>query len=150
MKYIRLNNNGRYELNNGLFSSDAIKINDLKFVVFLTIKNDFNDILICLCDFKVDYTGIRIRYYYLNMETINIKIDVNLKAFAFNDYFGLIFYDSISEYPGYLFFNYPKIISESENKVNYRKIRLNILKNPPFSTFTFSEHLELINAIIHS
>ena len=143
--YIVLNNNGRYELNCGLFFSDAIKINDLKFVVFLTIKNDVNDILICLCDFNDNYSSIRIRYYSLNMENINIKIEVNLKAFVFKDYFGLLFYDSISEYPGYLFFNYPKIISES--KIEYRKIKFEIVKNPPFSTFTFSEHLELINII---
>ena len=142
--YIVLDNGGTYILNYGLFSSDAIKINDKEFAVILTISNSF-DLLICLCDFNDDYTAIRIRYYYLDLSTINIKITVNLRAFNFKNNFGLIFYDSTSEYPGYIFFNYPSIISE--NKVDSRTIKINILENSSSSSFYFPEHLKLINKI---
>ena len=122
-EYIVLNNNGYYTLDYGLFSSDAIKIDDSKFIVIFTIKNSF-DLLICLCDFNNDYTGIRVRYYRLNLSSINIKISVNIRAFVFKDFFGLLFYDSNSEYPGYIFFNYPKIISDK--KVDSKTIKINI------------------------
>ena len=112
-----LNNNGNYLLDYGLFSSDAIKIDDLKFVVIFSIKDSF-DLLICLCDFNKDYTGIRIRYYRMNLSSINIKISVNIRTLNFKENFGLLFYDFNSQYPGYIFFNYPKIISE--NKINSR------------------------------
>ena len=147
IEYIILNNNGRYTLDYGLFSSDAIKIDDYTFVVILTIAGDSHDLLICLCDFNNDYTSIRIKYYYLDFSLINIKVDVNLRSFVFKDYFGLLFYDSISEYPGYIYFNYPKIISE--NKIDSRtiKINLNLFDSISSKTFLFSEHLELINVI---
>ena len=147
LDYIVLNNNGRYTLDYGLFSSDAVKMDDYTFVVILTIAGDSHDLLISLCDFNNYYTGIRIRYYYINLSSINIKIDVNLRTFIFKDYLGLLFYDSNSEYPGYIFFNYPKIIDE--NKVDSRtiKINLNLFDNTSTKIFIFSEHLELINDI---
>ena len=146
-EYIILNNNGRYTLDYGLFSSDAIKIDDYSFVVILTIKGDSHDFLICLCDFNSDYTSIRIRYYYLNFSSINIKVDINIRSFIFKDYFGLLFYDSISEYPGYIYFNYPKIIGV--NKIDSRTIKINLNLSDDISSkaFLFSEHLELINNI---
>ena len=144
VEYIVLNNDGKYTLNYGLFSSDAIKINDKEFVVILTISNSF-DLLICLCEFNNDYTGIRIRYYYLDLSTIDIKITVNLRAFIFKNNFGLIFYDSTSEYPGYIFFNYPSIISE--NKVDCKTIKINILEDSSSSSFYFPEHIKLTNNI---
>ena len=144
IEYIILNNNGNYILDYGLFSSDAIKIDDLKFVVIFSIKDSF-DLLICLCDFNKDYTGIRIRYYRMNLSSINIKISVNIRTFKFKEHFGLLFYDSNSQYPGYIFFNYPKIISE--NKINSRSIKFNILVNTSNDSFSFQEHLQLINII---
>ena len=142
---IILNNNGRYTLDYGLFASDAIKIDDLRFVVILTVADNSGDLLICLCDFNEDYTGIRIRYYYLDISTINIKITVNIRSFVFKDYFGLLFYDSNSEFPGYIFFNYPKI--KGQNKIDCRTIRINLFEDSSSTTFSFSEHLELINNI---
>ena len=133
VEYIVLNNGGKYVLDYGLFSSDAIKIDDLNFVVILTITNlNEYDLLICLCDFNNDYTAI------------NIKIEVNLRAFNFKDNFGLIFYDSNSEYPGYIFFNYPKI---SENKIDSRTIKINLFENSQSYTFSFSENIDLLNSI---
>ena len=143
-QYIVLNNNGAYTLDYGLFSSDAIKIDDSRFIVIFTIKDSF-DLLICLCDFNNNYTGIRIRYYRLNLSSKNIKISVNIRAFVFKDYFGLLFYDSNSEYPGYIFFNYPKIISDK--KVDCRTIKINILENSPSDIFSFEDHLDFINII---
>ena len=143
-EYIVLNNNGYYTLDYGLFSSDAIKIDDSKFIVIFTIKNSF-DLLICLCDFNNDYTGIRVRYYRLNLSSINIKISVNIRAFVFKDFFGLLFYDSNSEYPGYIFFNYPKIISDK--KVDSKTIKINILEHSSFDIFSFEDHLDFINII---
>ena len=70
---------------------------------------------------------------------------MNLRAFNFKNNFGLIFYDSTSEYPGYLFFNYPSIISE--NKVDCRTIKINILEDSSSNSFYFHEHLKLTNNI---
>ena len=142
--YIVLNNNGEYVLDYGLFASDTIKIDDLSFVVVFTIKNTF-DLLLCLCDFNINYTGIRIRYYRLSLSSIDIKISVNIRAFNFKGNLGLIFYDSNSKYPGYMIFNHPKITSE--NKIDNQTITINILVDSSFTTFSFEDHLELINNI---
>ena len=145
-KYIVLNNEGKYELDYGLFASDAIKIDDLQFVVILTISNSNDyDLLICLCDFNIDYTGIRIRYYPLTLSSYNIKIQVNLRAFNFRKNFGLLFYDSNSEYPGYIFFNYP--IIKGEDKIDWNTFKINLFENTSSYTFSFSENIELINNI---
>ena len=108
LDYIIPNNNNKYILDNGVFSSDAIKIDDSRFAVLLRIKDVF-DLLFCLCDFNKNYSGIRVRYYRLNLNSINIQISVNIRAFVFKDYFGFLFYDSYSQYPGYIFLNYINI-----------------------------------------
>ena len=143
-EYIVLNNEGKYVLDYGLFASDAIKIDDLQFVVILTISNDY-DLLICLCDFNIDYTGIRVRYYPLNLSSNNIKIQVNLRAFNFRKNFGLLFYDSNSEYPGYIFFNYQSL--KSEDTIDWKTFKINLFENTSSYTFSFSENIELINNI---
>ena len=143
-QYIVLNNNGNFILDYGLFSSDAIKIDDSRFIVIFTIKDSF-DLLICLCDFNNGYTGIRIRYYRLNLSSLNIKISVNIRAFVFKDYPGFLFYDSNSEYPGYIFFNYPKIISDK--KVDSKTIKIYILENSSSDIFSFVENFDFINII---
>lgn len=96
-----------------LYCSDAIKINDSKFVVILTIKNT-KDLLICLFDLYNNDSSLRLRYYKLELSLINVLISVNLRTFIFKNYFGLLFYDSYSNYPGYIFFNYPNITSENK------------------------------------
>ena len=93
-----------YDIDISPFSSDAIKIDDSRFVIFFTINSTYK-LLLCLFDFNEEYTGIRLRKYILDFDSINIRITVNLRSFLFKDYFGLLFYDSGSEYPGYLFFN---------------------------------------------
>ena len=99
-----------YDIDKSPFSSDAIKIDDLRFVIFFTIKSTYK-LLLCLFDFDNKYTGIRLRKYILDFNSINFRISVNLRAFLFKDYFGLLFYDSISHYPGYMLFNYVNITS---------------------------------------
>ena len=138
-EYIVLNNNGKYNLDYGLFASDAVKIDDTKFIVIHTILDDSEDLLICLCDFNEDYTGIRVRYYRLYLSKNNIKISVNLRTFIFKDYFGIIFYDSNSEYPGYTFFDYSKI--KNENKAESRNIKIHLLDNSLPFNFSFSDYL---------
>ena len=141
---IILNKGGKYILDYNLYSSDAIKINDSKFIVILTIKNTF-DLLLCICDFNDDYTGIRIKYYYLNLSSNNIKISVNVKVFSFKDNFGLIFYDSISEYPGYLFFNSSIIINE--NNIDNKNIIIKLFEDSSNTNFIFSDYIKLLNNI---
>ena len=102
--YIVPNENGLYSLDSCLFCSDAIKINESKFVVIFTIKNTFN-LLICLFDLYNDDSSLSLRYFLLELSSININISVNLRLFNFQGYFGLVFYDSNSEYPGFIFFN---------------------------------------------
>ena len=54
--------------------------------------------LLCIFDFNEDYTGIRVKYYKLNLEEININIFVNIKSFTFKEYFGITFYDSFKNF----------------------------------------------------
>jgi hypothetical protein len=133
-----------YEIDIGTFSSDAIKIDDTRFVIFFTIKSD-NNLLLCLFDFNNDYTAIRVRYYVLDFDSINIRITVNIRAFLFKDYFGLLFYDSVSEFPGYIFFNYVNMTSN--NKIDSRTIIINNFNEYSSITFSFLENLEFINII---
>ena len=142
LDYIIPNNNSAYTLDNGVFSSDAIKIDDSRFAVLFTIKDSF-DLLFCLFDFNEDYSGIRVRYYKLNLNSINIQISVNIRAFIFRDYCGFLFYDSYSQYPGYMFLNYINITSV--DKVDSRTINLKL--DSPTTIFKFSENLNIINNI---
>ena len=143
MNSITPNKNGEYELDFDLFSSDAIKIDDIRFIIIFKIKNSFN-MLLCIFDFNEDYTGIRVKYYKLNFEEININISVNIKCFTFKEYFGITFYDSFKNYPGYLFFNYLIIISE--NKIDTRTIKIN-LSSESSPIFSFSDNIEIQNNI---
>ena len=133
-----------YDIDISAFSSDAIKIDDSRFVIFFTIKSTYK-LLLCLFDFNEEYTGIRLRKYVLDFDSINIRISVNLRSFLFKDYFGLLFYDSGSEYPGYLFFNYINITSN--NKIDSRTIIINDFKEYSSITFSFLENLEFTNII---
>ena len=142
-RYIILNAKDKFILDDCLFCSDAIKINDSKFVVILTIKNT-KDLLICLFDLYNNDSSLRLRYYKLELSLINVLISVNLRTFIFKNYFGLLFYDSYSNYPGYIFFNYPNITSE--NKKNRTTIEIKLFVNSPKSYyFSISENLEIIN-----
>ena len=143
MNSITPNKNGEYELDFDLFSSDAIKIDDTRFIIIFKIKNSSN-MLLCIFDFNEDYTGIRVKYYKLNFEEININISVNIKSFTFKEYFGITFYDSFKNYPGYLFFNYLIIISE--NKIDTRTIKIN-LSSESSPIFSFSDNIEIQNNI---
>ena len=137
--YIIINGNQKYILNPGLFFSDAIKINNSKFVVILTSQNLLN-LIICLFDLYYDDNYIRLRYFYLNLE-----ISINIRAFKFNNYFGLLFFDPNLGYPGYLIFNYPKIISQ--NRTNNTVIEIKLFINSTINMFSFSENFELVNNI---
>ena len=120
---IILNENGKYTLNSGLYYSDAIKINNSKFVVILT-TNDLLNLIICLFDLYNDNSSLRLRYYKLLLEQLNIKISVNIRAFVFKNMIGILFYNSNSHYPGYIIFNYPKFINE--NKFNDTTLEINL------------------------
>ena len=87
--YIPLNGNGRYILNTELFFSDGIKINESKVCVIMTTQ-DFN-LLICILDLYYDEKYVKVKYYYLDLQQINIRISINLRLFKFKNYFGMIF-----------------------------------------------------------
>ena len=142
LDYINPNNNRAYTLDNGLFSSDAIKIDDSRFAIILTIKDTF-DLLFCLFDFNEAYSGIRVRYYKLDLSSINVQISLNIRAFVFKEYFGFIFYDSYSQYPGYMFLNYINI--KSDDKIDIRTIHLKL--ESAKTIFSFSENLAITNNI---
>ena len=143
--YIILNADGRYILDTWLFCSDAIKINESKFVIILTIKNTY-DLLICLVDFYNNDSSLRIRYYLLELSTININISISLRSFVFRGNFGLVFYDSYSRYPGFMFFNYPTITNT--NKKDADTIEINLFETSPESySFNIEESFDIINNI---
>ena len=88
--YIQLNGNGVYTLNSHLFLSDGIKINDNKLSVIFT-SNDLTHILVCLFEMYNNDISYYLRYFYLGLNNINIKISVNIKAFLFREEFGIAF-----------------------------------------------------------
>ena len=133
-----------YSIDKGPFSTDAIKIDDKRFAVFFTIKSTYN-FLLCLFDFNNGYTGIKVRKYVLDFETINVKISVNIRPILFKDYLGLLFYDSVAQFPGYLFFNYVNLTSE--NRIDKRTIMINDFKDVSSYTFSFYDNLEFRNII---
>ena len=141
---IILNANGKYTLNSGLFYSDAIKINDYKFVVILTTNNLLN-LIICIFDIYSDNSSLRLRYYKLGLEQLNIKISVNIRAFVFKNLIGIIFYNSNSQYPGYIIFNYPKFINE--NKFNDTTFEIDLFIDSTSYIFSFSENYEINNIL---
>ena len=98
--------------------------------------------LLCIFDFNKDYKGIIVRYYVLNFAERNINIAVNIKCFIFKESFGIIFYDSYTQYPGYLFFNHINIINE--NRIYFRTIRIN-LSDSSLTTFSFSNSIRIEN-----
>ena len=145
-QYITLDANGKFQnMDTCLFCSDAIKINDSKFIVFFTAKYS-NELIICLFDLYNNDSSLRLRYYKLDLDLMNAKISVNLRAFVFKCYFGLVFYDLYNEYPGYLFFNYPNLTSY--NKINSTTIGIKIFAYDykPY-IFSFQDNLEIINNI---
>ena len=143
--FIILNANDSFILDDCLYCSDAIKINESKFVVILTIKDE-NNLLICLFDVYNNYSSLRLRYYILELSLINVEISINLRTFVFKNYFGLIFYDSNIQYPGYLFFNYPNITSDY--KINLTTINIKLFTNSSESyLFNISDNLEILNNI---
>ena len=79
---INLDFGNKITFNTGLFYSDAIKINDNKFAVIL-MSNDLLNIVICLFDLYNNDSTLRLRYFNLPIDQINIKISVNIKAFKF-------------------------------------------------------------------
>jgi len=133
-----------YSIDKGPFSSDAIKIDDSRFAIFFTIKSTYN-FLLCLFDFNNGYTGIRVRKYVLDFETINVKISVNIRAILFKDYLGFLFYDSTAQFPGYLFFNYVNLTSD--NRIDKRTIIINDFKDVSSYAFSFIDNLEFKNII---
>ena len=132
-------------IDNCLFCSDAIKINNSKFVVFLTTKKS-NQLLICLFDLYNNDFSLRLRYYQLDLDFLDIKISVNLRAFVFKQYYGLVFYNSYNEYPGYLFFNYPNITGS--DKINITTINIKLFVNSSESyVFSLSDNITIVNNI---
>ena len=123
--------------------SDVIKINDSKFAVIFSINNG-EDLEICLFDLYNSDTSLKIRYYIINLILHNIKIYNSLKAFAFKNYLGIAFYNSLNEYPGYMCFNYPNITSN--NRKNYTTIEIKLFFNSSISfNFPIYDNLEIIN-----
>jgi len=133
---ISLNGDGAYSLNNGLFYSDGIAVDESRIVVILTTQ-DLLHFIICVFDLYNDDKSLRVRYYDLDLEQINIKISVNIYAFKFLNSFGVIFYNSNLEYPGYTIFGYPNI--------NKNKIKLFI--NSMSFYFSFSSIINLSSNI---
>ena len=135
MYEIVLNANGKYTLNSGLFNSDAIKINDSKFVVILTSQNYLN-LLIWLFDLYNNDNTLRLRYFYLPLNQINIKILTNLCIFNVGNFLGIAFFNSYSKYSGYTLFNFPNFKVDN-NYANNTSKEIEIFLNSPYYTIHF-------------
>ena len=105
---IKLDGNGAYSLSNDIFLSDGIKINKNKFTTIFT-SQDLKHILVCLFEMYNNDQSYYLQYFYLDLNEINAKIELNIKTFLFRDHFGIALYDSINKYPGFLIFSYPNL-----------------------------------------
>ena len=143
--YIVLNTDGLYILDSCLFCSDGIKINESKFLITLTIKNSY-DLLICIFDLYNNDSSLRLRYYLLQLSSIDINIKVSLRNFVFRGNFGLAFYDSSSHYPGFIFFNYATITNTNKKDLNTIEIKLFETSSESY-TFSIEESFNIINNI---
>ena len=132
-----LNGNGAYTLNYELFLSDAIKINDNRFVVIFT-GNNLSYFLICLFEIYNNDQSFYLRYFILDLNQKNIKISINIKSFIFRDFFGVAFYDSNNKYPGIFIFSYPIIIND----------HLFLFTKESTNIFSLYDNLEMSNNIL--
>ena len=142
---IVLNSNGKYTLNNGLFYSDGIKINDYKIAVILTSDNLLN-LLICILDLYNNDKSLRLRYFYLPLQQINIIIGVNIRALKVGNFFGLVLFNSNSNYPGYTLFNYPNFKNDNDY-INNTSKEIEIFIDSSSYSFSFEENIYLANDI---
>ena len=142
---IVLNSNGKYTLNNGLFYSDGIKINDYKIAVILTSDNLLN-LLICILDLYNNDKSLRLRYFYLPLQQINIIIGVNIRALKVGNFFGLVLFNSNSNYPGYTLFNFPNFKNDNDY-INNTSKEIEIFIDSSSYSFSFEENIYLANDI---
>ena len=105
---------------------------------------DFN-LVICILDLNYDEKIVKVKYYYLDLQEINIRISINLRLFKFKYYFGMIFYNSNNEYSGYNLFNFPNITSN--NRINNTFIEIKLFEDGQSYIFSISENFEIINNI---
>ena len=142
---IILNENGKNtSFNDRIFYSDGMKINENKFVVILTMNN-LLELLICVFDLYNNKKSLRLRYFELELNSIDIKIGVNIRGIKFGNFFGIIFYNSNNEYPGYNLFNFPNFNTEN-NYINNTKIEIKLFINSTSYSLSFEE-IELSNNI---
>ena len=142
---IVLNADGKYSLNNGLFNSDAIKINDSKFTVIFTSEN-FLNLLICMFDLYNNDQSLRLRYFYLPLEQINIKILDNLRAFKIGNFLGITFFNTNLKYPGYTLFNFPNFITDN-NYSNNTSNEIEIFIDSSSYSFNLQDNILLMNNV---
>ena len=110
---ITLDGNGLYKFSDDLFLTDITKINDDRFSIILT-ESDLSHILICLFDIYNNDDSIKLRYFNLDLSKKDIKISDNIRSFLYNENIGLAFYNSKSEFPGYILFGYPNVTRTNE------------------------------------
>ena len=89
--------------------------------------------------------SLRLRYFELALNSIDIKIGVNIRGIKFGNFFGIIFYNSNNEYPGYNLFNFPNFNTEN-NYINNTKIEIKLFINSISYSLSFDE-IELTNNI---
>ena len=136
---ITLDGNGIYSFSDELFLTDTTKINDDKFIIILT-QSDLSHILICLFDIYNNDGSIKLRYFNLDLSKKDIKISDNIRSFSYNENIGLAFYDSKSEYPGYILFGYPNVTRTNE-------IILFTEENETEYYFSLMDNIEITNNI---
>ena len=136
---ITLDGNGIYKFSEELFLTDTTKINDDKFSIILT-ESDLSHILICLFDIYNNDGSIKLRYFNLDLSKKGIKISENIRSFLYNENIGLAFYDSKSDFPGYILFGYPNVTTTNEI-ILFRE------ENEAENYFSIMENIEISNNI---
>ena len=128
LESITINSKSEFDLGYGYANNDIIKLND-KNIIFTSVSNNYEKIIIILIKLLNEDKNILINYYNIELKNdYNIKIYKDITSFTINNFFGI----------GMINYNYS--LSSSTTYSNYFIIGINSSNNN-----TISEEIDIFD-----
>ena len=128
LESITINSKSEFDLGYGYANNDIIKLND-KNIIFTSVSNNYEKIIIILIKLLNEDKNILINYYNIELKNdYNIKIYKDFTSFTINNFFGI----------GMINYNYS--LSSSTTYSNYFIIGINSSNN-----ITISEEIDIFD-----
>ena len=128
LESITINSKSEFDLGYGYANNDIIKLND-KNIIFTSVSNNYEKIIIILIKLLNEDKNILINYYNIELKNdYNIKIYKDITSFTINNFFGI----------GMINYNYS--LSSSTTYSNYFIIGINSSNN-----ITISEEIDIFD-----